>query len=144
MILTKLESHHLDLPIWRYKIHKIAFKSANLNYPTTKLSLTRGTRVSAGPAGQWDGNRGDGMRRCGGGLARRRRGFRRHRGHLRDLRDETRRLVLLARPKAHRRWLVAGEGGTTEFQREAPTMASPQCPFRAQYELHGVTTELTK
>ena len=23
-------------------------------------------------------------------------------------------------------------------------MESPQCPFRAQYELHGVTTELTK
>ena len=23
-------------------------------------------------------------------------------------------------------------------------MASPQCPFRARYELHGVTTELTK
>ena len=52
MILTKLESHHLDLPIWRYKIHKTTFKYANLNYPTTKRSLTRGTRVSADPTGQ--------------------------------------------------------------------------------------------
>ena len=52
MILTKLESHHLDLPIWRYKIHKTAFRSANLNYPTAKRSLTRGTRVLADPTGQ--------------------------------------------------------------------------------------------
>ena len=52
MIVTKLESPHLDLPIWRYKIHKIAFKLANLNYPTTKLSLTRGTRSSDDPTGQ--------------------------------------------------------------------------------------------
>ena len=55
MILPKFESHHLDLHIWSYKIHKLLLKSANLNYPTTTLSLTRGTRVSAGPAGQWDG-----------------------------------------------------------------------------------------
>ena len=58
MILTKLESHHLDLPIWRYTIHKTAFESANLNYPTAKRSLTRGTRVSAEPACQRDKNRG--------------------------------------------------------------------------------------
>ena len=58
MILPKFESHHFDLAIWRYKIHKTAFKSANLNYPTAKLSLTHGTRVSAGPAYQRDENRG--------------------------------------------------------------------------------------
>ena len=49
MILTKLEPLTLDLHIWSYKIHKLSLKSANLNYPTTTLSLTRGTRVSADP-----------------------------------------------------------------------------------------------
>ena len=52
--------------------------------------------------------------------------------------------MLPVRPRAQRRWLVAGEGGTAELRREAPTTVSPQCPFRAWYELHEVTTELTK
>jgi len=52
--------------------------------------------------------------------------------------------VLPARPRAQRRWLIAGEGGTVELRCEALTTASPQCPFRARYELRGVTTELTK
>ena len=53
-------------------------------------------------------------------------------------------MVLLARPKVQRRWLVAGEGGTAELRREVPTMASPCCLIRARYELHEVTKELSK
>ena len=58
MILPKFESHHLDLHIWSYKIHKLSLKSANLNYPTTTLSLTRGTCLSAGPTCHRHQNRG--------------------------------------------------------------------------------------
>ena len=43
MILTKLESPHLDLPIWRYTFYKIALKLEYLNYPIAQRSLTRGT-----------------------------------------------------------------------------------------------------
>ena len=84
------------------------------------------------------------MRQRGGGLAHRRRGLRRHRGHLRDLRDEVSRFVLPERPTVHPRWLVAGEGGTAELRREVPATASPCCLIRARYELHEVTTELSK
>ena len=52
--------------------------------------------------------------------------------------------MLASRPKVQRRWLVAGEGGTTEFWHEVTTTASPCCLIRAQYELHEVTTELSK
>ena len=43
-----------------------------------------------------------------------------------------------------RRWLVAGDGGTTELQRETSTMANHGCLIRARYELHEVTTVLPK
>ena len=52
MILTKLESLHLDLPIWRYKFYKTALKLEYLNYPIPQRSLTRGTRGSNDPTGQ--------------------------------------------------------------------------------------------
>ena len=52
MILTKLESPHLDLPIWRYIFYKTALKLEYLNYPTAQRSLTRGTRGSDDPTGQ--------------------------------------------------------------------------------------------
>ena len=53
-------------------------------------------------------------------------------------------MVLPSRPKAHRRWLVAGDGGTAEPRRGMPATASLHCSSRARYELHEITTELPK
>ena len=53
-------------------------------------------------------------------------------------------MVLVARPKVHRRWLVASDGVTAELWRETPTTASHGCLIRARYELHEVTTVLPK
>ena len=53
-------------------------------------------------------------------------------------------MVLPSRPKVHRRWLVAGDGGTAELRRGVLTTASPCCLIRARYELHEGTKELSK
>ena len=71
MSLTKFESHHLDLHIWSYKIHKTASKQ-ELNELAFESIVTDAwdPRVSMA---RWSvrRNRGDGMRQRGGGLARR-------------------------------------------------------------------------
>ena len=41
-----------------------------------------------------------------------------------------------------RRWLVAGDGGTTELRREMPATANHGCLHRARHELQGVATVL--
>jgi len=142
--LTKFESHHLDLHIWSYNIHKTASKQElnELAYDSVvtdawDLPVSR-THLSSTP------EKGRRSRRRGSGEAHRRRGLRRHQGHLRALRDEGDRLVLVARPKVHRRWLVAGDGGTAELWREVPATASHGCLNRARYELQGVATVLPK
>ena len=53
-------------------------------------------------------------------------------------------MVLVARPKVHRRWLIAGDGGMVELWREMPMTASHGYRIRARYELHEVTTVLPK
>ena len=53
-------------------------------------------------------------------------------------------MVLPARPKVQRRWLVAGDGGTVELWYEVPTTVSLGCLIQARYELHEVTTVLPK
>ena len=60
MILPKFESHHLDLHIWSYKIHKTAFKTGNLNYPFEYTVTVRGVHLSAGPHVSDKKNRGCG------------------------------------------------------------------------------------
>ena len=52
MILTKLESPHLDLPIWRYTFYKTASKLKYLNYPIAQRSLESGALGSDDPTGQ--------------------------------------------------------------------------------------------
>ena len=70
MILQKFESHHLDPPIWRYKIHKTAYKleliELAFEYVVTDAwdPCVRRARWSVRR------NRGDGERWRGGGLAR--------------------------------------------------------------------------
>ena len=61
MSLTKLEPPNLDLPIWSYEIYKTTQKLEFLNYPYELQPLPCGTRVSAGPTGQRDENRGGGF-----------------------------------------------------------------------------------
>ena len=51
-MLTKLESPHLDPPIWRYKIHKTASKLEYLNYPIAPRSLASEALGSDDPFGQ--------------------------------------------------------------------------------------------
>ena len=98
MSLKKLEVLNLDLPIWSYKIYKIALKTGIFELSSTQRSLTSGALGSDDPTGQRKKIGDGGVRwRCGG-LARRRRGLRQHRGHLRDLRDAVSRLVIVARP----------------------------------------------
>ena len=94
MILTKLEVLNLDLPIWRYKFHKTALKLELFELASTQRSLTSGALGSDDPTCQRKKTGDDGVRWRIGGLARRRRGLRRHRGHLRDLRDAVSRLVI--------------------------------------------------
>ena len=96
MILTKLELLKLDLPIWSYKIYKTALKTRIFELSSTQRSLTSGALGSDDPTCQRKKTGDGGVRWRGGGLARRRRGLRRHRGHLRDLRDAVSRLVLVA------------------------------------------------
>ena len=97
MILTKLEVLNLDLPIWRYKFHKTALKLELFELASTQRSLTSGALGSDDPTGQRKKTGDGGVRWRGGGLARRRRGLRRHHGYLHDLREERNRLVLPAR-----------------------------------------------
>ena len=53
-------------------------------------------------------------------------------------------MVLVARPKVHRRWLVTGDGGTAELRHKTLMTASHGCLNRARYELQGVATVLPK
>ena len=144
MSLPKFESHHLDLHIWSYKIHKTASKQELKELAFESAVTDAWDPCVSRPHSSVTQNRGDGVRRRGGGLARRRRGLRRHRGHLRALRDEVSRLVLLARPMVQRRWLVTGEGSTVELRHEAPMTTSLGYLIQARYELHEVTTVLPK
>ena len=59
MILTKLELLNLDLPIWSYKIYKIALKTRIFELSSTQRSLTSGALGSDDPTGQREENRGD-------------------------------------------------------------------------------------
>ena len=70
MSLKKFESHHLDLHIWSYEIYKTAFKTGNFNYPM-EPAVTDAWDLPVSQTGlSVTQNRGDGVRRRGGGLAR--------------------------------------------------------------------------
>ena len=93
-----MEAPNLDLQNWRYKFYKTTRKTGIFELSSTQRSLTSGALGSDDPTCQRKETGDGGVRWRGGGLARRRRGLRRHRGHLRDLRDAVSRLVLVARP----------------------------------------------
>ena len=99
MILTKLEVLNLDLPIWRYKFHKTALKLELFELASNTQSLTSGALGLDDPTDQRRKTGDGGVRWRGGGLARQRRGLRRHQGYLHALCDEGKRFVQVSRPK---------------------------------------------
>ena len=118
MILPKFESHHLDLHIWSYKIHKIASKQ-ELNELAFESVVTDAwdPRVSRA---RWSAtqNRGDGMRRRGNGEARRRRLLRPNQGHRRDYLDEPHLTMSYTTPLPS----SSKDGGVHGERRRGPTV----------------------
>ena len=99
MSLTKLEPPNLDLQNWRYKFYKTTLKTGIFELSSTQRSLTSGALGSDDPTCQRKKTGDGGVRWRGGGLARRRRGLRRHQGYLLALCDEGKRFVQVSRPK---------------------------------------------
>ena len=99
MSLKKLEPPNLDLQNRRYKFYKTTLKTGIFELSSTQRSLTSGALGSDDPTCQRKKTGDGGVRWRGGGLARRRRGLRRHQGYLRALCDEGKRFVHVSRPK---------------------------------------------
>ena len=144
MILPKFESHHLDLPNTSYQFYKIAFKTAQMNYPFTKTVTDTWDPWISGPRRSTTENRGWRARRRGNGVARRRLHLRRGQWHRRVPSDDTHLPIPFPRPLPRSSYDGVGNGGRRRGRCGTPAMASPHCPTQARYKLHGVTTELER
>ena len=125
MILLKFESHHLDLHIWSYKIHKTTSK-LNLIELAYDSIVTNAWDPCVSRA-RWSvrQNRGDGMRRRGSGEARRRQGLQRWHQHDCDLQVPPNLLSSLARPIAGANYDGGVDGGTVvRLRSETPVLAA--------------------